>query len=205
MSEPYDVVIIGGGPGGYVAAVRAGQMGLKTAIVEKRGALGGTCLNVGCIPSKALLQSSHHFEMAKHEFADHGIKAKVELDLKTMLGRKNKVVEDLTKGVEFLMKKNKVDYVKGMGVISAVGEVTVTPDGKGAKKEVLKTKNIIVATGSDTTPLPGVDIDEKQIVSSTGALDLTACAEIDGGHRCRCDRLGIRLGVAAFGRGCDGR
>ena len=173
MSEPYDVVIIGGGPGGYVAAVRAGQMGLKTAIVEKRGALGGTCLNVGCIPSKALLQSSHHFEMAKHEFADHGIKAKVELDLKTMLGRKNKVVEDLTKGVEFLMKKNKVDYVKGMGVISAVGEVTVTPDGKGAKKEVLKTKNIIVATGSDTTPLPGVGSDEKQIVSSTGALDLT--------------------------------
>ncbi|MEE8350632.1 MAG: dihydrolipoyl dehydrogenase [Rhodospirillales bacterium] len=168
MSEPYDVVIIGGGPGGYVAAIRAAQLGLKTAIVEKRGALGGTCLNVGCIPSKALLQSSHHYEAANKEFAHHGIKANVSLDLKTMLGRKDKVVSDLTQGVEFLMKKNKVDYVVGEGQITEPGTVVV----KGKKKQTLKTANIIIATGSDVTPLPGVTIDEKQIVSSTGALDL---------------------------------
>lgn len=172
MSDTYDVIIIGAGPGGYVAAVRAGQLGLKTAIVEKREKLGGTCLNVGCIPSKALLQSSHHFEMAEHEFADHGIKAQVSLDLKTMLGRKDKVVDDLTNGIAFLMKKNKVDHIVGTGVITAAGEVTVSPSGKGKKKQVLKTKNIIVATGSDSTPLPGVEVDEKQIVTSTGALAL---------------------------------
>jgi dihydrolipoamide dehydrogenase len=171
MSDTYDVTIIGGGPGGYVAAIRAAQLGMKTAIVEKRGALGGTCLNVGCVPSKALLQSSHHFEMAEHEFADHGIKANVSLDLKTMLGRKNDVVQGLTSGIEFLMKKNKIDYIKGTGVITAVGEVTVTPL-EGKKNQVLKTKNIIVSTGSDSTPLPGVDVDEKQIVTSTGALEL---------------------------------
>lgn len=172
MSDTYDLIIIGAGPGGYVAAVRAGQLGMKTAIVEKRETLGGTCLNVGCIPSKALLQSSHHFEMAEHEFEGHGIKANVSLDLKTMLGRKDKVVEDLTGGVAFLMKKNKVDHISGTGVITAQGEVTVTPSGKGKKKQVLKTKNIIIATGSDSTPLPGVDVDEKQIVTSTGALEL---------------------------------
>ena len=172
MSETYDVIVVGGGPGGYVAAIRAAQLGLKTAVVEKRGRLGGTCLNVGCIPSKALLQSSYYFEMAGHEFAAHGIKAKIELNLKTMLGRKDKVVDDLTKGIEFLMKKNKIDYLVGAGEITKKGEVTVTPNEKGAKKQVLKTKNIIVATGSETTPLPGVDIDEKQIVTSTGALDI---------------------------------
>lgn len=172
MSDTYDVVIIGAGPGGYVAAVRAGQLGLKTAIVEKREKLGGTCLNVGCIPSKALLQSSHHYEMAQHEFAGHGIKAQVSLDLKTMLGRKDKVVDDLTNGVAFLMKKNKVDHIVGTGVVTAAGEVTVSPSGKGKKKQVLKTKNIIIATGSESSPLPGVDVDEKQIVTSTGALEL---------------------------------
>ncbi len=172
MSDTYDVVIVGGGPGGYVAAIRAAQLGLKTTVVEKRGKLGGTCLNVGCIPSKALLQSSHHFEMANHEFADHGIKAQVSLDLKTMLGRKDKVVDDLTGGIEFLMKKNKVDYIVGAGEVTAVGEVTVKPSGKGAKKQVLKSKNIIIATGSESTPLKGVDVDEKQIVTSTGALEL---------------------------------
>lgn len=172
MSDTYDVVIVGGGPGGYVAAIRAAQLGMKTAVVEKRGKLGGTCLNVGCIPSKALLQSSHHYEMANHEFADHGIKAQVSLDLKTMLGRKDKVVEDLTGGIEFLMKKNKIDYVIGAGEITAKDEVTVKPSGKGAKKQVLKTKNIIIATGSESTPLKGVDVDEKQIVTSTGALAL---------------------------------
>jgi len=171
MSDPYDVIIIGGGPGGYVAAIRAAQLGMKVACVEKRGALGGTCLNVGCIPSKALLQSSHHFEQAVHEFADHGIKTgKVGLDLKTMMGRKDKVVGDLTKGIEFLLKKNKVDYIIGTGVITSAETVEVSP-AKG-KKQVLKTENIIIATGSDVAPLAGVTIDEKRIVSSTGALAL---------------------------------
>jgi dihydrolipoamide dehydrogenase len=173
MSEPYDLVVIGGGPGGYVAAIRAAQLGLKTAVVEKRGALGGTCLNVGCIPSKALLQSSHHFEVAAEEFEHHGIKTTgLKLDLKTMLGRKDKVVQELTQGVEFLMKKNKIDYIVGEGLIAAPGDVAVKPAKKGAKKQTLKTENIIIATGSDVTPLKGVKIDEKQIVSSTGALEL---------------------------------
>lgn len=173
MSDAYDLIVIGGGPGGYVAAIRAAQLGLKTGIVEKRGTLGGTCLNVGCIPSKALLQSSHHFDVAANEFDHHGIKAKgLAVDLKAMMGRKEKVVADLTQGVEFLMKKNKVDYIVGEATITAVGEVTVKPPKKGAKKQTLKTENILIATGSDVAPLPGVKIDEKQIVSSTGALDL---------------------------------
>jgi dihydrolipoamide dehydrogenase len=168
---PYDVVVIGGGPGGYVAAIRAAQLGLKTACVENRGSLGGTCLNIGCIPSKVLLQSSHHFGTAEHEFAEHGIKAKVELDLKAMMGRKDQVVTDLTKGIEFLFKKNKVDYVIGTGVITAADTVTVTPP-KDGKAQVLKAENIIIATGSEPTPLKGVDVDEKSIVTSTGALSL---------------------------------
>ena len=170
MSEPYDLIVIGGGPGGYVAAIRAAQLGLSVACVDKRGALGGTCLNVGCIPSKALLQSSHHYEVAIHEFADHGIKAsKVEVDLAAMMKRKDSVVADLTKGIEFLFKKNKVTYIVGSGVITASDEVTVTV---GKKKQALKTENILIATGSDSAPLPGVTVDEKTIVSSTGALAL---------------------------------
>jgi len=173
MSDKYDMVVIGGGPGGYVAAIRAAQLGLKTAIVEKRGALGGTCLNVGCIPSKALLQSSHHFEVASHEFAHHGIMAKaLAVDLKAMLGRKDKVVLDLTQGIEFLMKKNKIDYVKGAGRIAKAGQVAVAPKEKGAKNRTLETETILVATGSEVTPLKGVAIDEQRIVSSTGALEL---------------------------------
>ena len=173
MSDKYDLVVIGGGPGGYVAAIRAAQLGLKTAVVEKRGALGGTCLNVGCIPSKALLQSSHHFDVASHEFAHHGITAKgLAIDLKAMMGRKDKVVLDLTQGIEFLMKKNKVTYVKGAGRIAKAGQVTVAPMEKGAKNRTLETVTIMVATGSEVTPLKGVAIDEKQIVSSTGALEL---------------------------------
>jgi dihydrolipoamide dehydrogenase len=173
MSDPYDLIVIGGGPGGYVGAIRAAQLGLKTAIVEKRGALGGTCLNVGCIPSKAMLQSSHHYEMAAHEFADHGVQVTgLKLDLKTMLARKDKVVGDLTKGIEFLMKKNKIDYIVGTAEITQPGEVSVKPSAKGSRRQKLTTKNIIVATGSEVTPLPGVTIDEKQIVSSTGALAL---------------------------------
>jgi len=173
MADDYDLVVIGGGPGGYVAAIRAAQLGLRTACVEKRGALGGTCLNVGCIPSKALLQSSHHFETTAHELAAHGVKiGNVGLDLATMMKRKDKVVGDLTKGIEFLFKKNKVDYVVGTGVIADSGTVSVTPP-KGGRKKTLKTESILIATGSDVAPLPGVEIDEKRIVSSTGALALS--------------------------------
>ena len=171
MSDTYDVVVVGGGPGGYVAAIRAAQLGLKTACVEKRGTLGGTCLNVGCIPSKALLQSSHHYEAAAHEFAAHGIRTgKLSVDLKTMMARKDKVVGDLTKGIEFLFKKNKVDYIVGAGVIASADTVEV--EAADGERQTLKTKNIIIATGSDVAPLPGVEIDEKRIVSSTGALSL---------------------------------
>ena len=168
----YDVTIIGGGPGGYVAAIRAAQLGLKVALVEKRPTLGGTCLNVGCIPSKALLHSSHLYHQANHAFADFGIKVgKVELDLKTMLANKDGVVGDTIKGVDYLMKKNKITRLVGTGSIPAAGSVEVT--GDDGKTETLTTKNIVIATGSDVAPLPGVDIDEKQIVSSTGALELT--------------------------------
>jgi len=169
--KTYDVVVIGGGPGGYVAAIRAAQLGLKTACVEQRKTLGGTCLNVGCIPSKALLTSSEKFEEAKHSLAGHGIKlGSVELDLPTMMANKNKVVKDNTAGIEFLFKKNKVDWLKGKGRISAKNEVTVEGDG-GA--ETIGAKNIIIATGSESIPVSGVEVDEQRIVTSTGALELT--------------------------------
>lgn len=172
MSEDgYDLVVIGGGPGGYVAAIRAAQLGMKTACVEKRGSLGGTCLNVGCIPSKALLHSSERFAEARLHLAEQGIKiSKVELDLATMMARKDKVVGDLTKGIEFLFKKNKVTYLVGTGSIPKTGEVKVALNGGG--EETLATKAILIATGSESTPLPGVDVDEERIVSSTGALAL---------------------------------
>ncbi len=170
MSENYDLVVIGGGPGGYVAAIRAAQLGLRVACVEKRGALGGTCLNVGCIPSKALLQSSHHFEMAAHDLAGHGVGVgKVKLDLDTMMARKDKVVAELTKGIEFLFKKNKVDYVVGSGRITAADTVAVT---SGKTTQTLKTEAILIATGSDAGSVRDVPIDEERIVSSTGALSL---------------------------------
>jgi dihydrolipoamide dehydrogenase len=170
MSDPYDLIVIGGGPGGYVAAIRAAQLGLKTACVEKRGALGGTCLNVGCIPSKALLQSSEKYEETVHELATHGIGVgDVKLNLKEMLARKDKIVGDLTKGIEFLFKKNKVDYLKGAGSIDKAGTVKVS---NGSGEQVLESRNILIATGSESMPIPGVDVDEKKIVSSTGALDI---------------------------------
>ena len=166
MADTYDVVIIGGGPGGYNCAIRAGQLGLKTAIIEKRGKLGGTCLNVGCIPSKALLHASELFDAAKNQFAGLGIKTgKVELDLKAMMGQKDDAVEGLTQGVEFLMKKNKVDYIKGFGKITGPGKVEV--DGK-----TLTTKNIVIATGSEPSTLPNIEIDEERVVTNTGALAL---------------------------------
>jgi len=162
----FDVLIIGGGPGGYVAAIRAAQLGLKTACVDTRSTLGGTCLNVGCIPSKALLQSSHLFEQAGHDLAGHGVGVSApKLDLSTMLGRKDGIVGDLTKGIDFLFKKNKITRLQGLGVITKPGEVKVGD-------ETYSAKHIIIATGSEPAPLPGVEVDEKQIVTSTGALDL---------------------------------
>jgi len=167
----YDFVVIGGGPGGYVAAIRAAQLGLKTVCVESRGRLGGTCLNVGCIPSKALLQSSEKYEETARHLAAHGVRATgVALDLPAMLQRKDKVVDELTRGIEFLFKKNKVDYLSGRGRLAGGGRVEVLlADGGTAG---LTAKHICVATGSESTPLPGVAVDEKRIVSSTGALAL---------------------------------
>jgi dihydrolipoamide dehydrogenase len=171
MSENYDVVVIGGGPGGYVCAIRAAQLGLKVACVEKRGALGGTCLNVGCIPSKALLHSSHLFEEASEHFDTHGIEvSKPKVNLEKMMARKDKVVDSNVKGIEFLFKKNKVTYVKGAGEITSPTEVKVALLDGG--EETLTAKNIVIATGSEVTPLPGVEIDEDKIVSSTGALTI---------------------------------
>ncbi len=168
MSEKsYDVIIIGGGPGGYVCAIRCAQLGLKVACVEKRSTLGGTCLNVGCIPSKALLSASHKYEEVGKHVEKMGVKiGKVDLDLKAMMAHKDNVIADNTKGIEFLFKKNKIDWLKGWGSISAKGEVTVD-------KVKYKAKYIVIASGSDVISLPNVEIDEKQIVSSTGALELS--------------------------------
>lgn len=174
MSEQtYDLVVIGGGPGGYVAAIKAAQLGMRVACVEKRGRLGGTCLNIGCIPSKALLHSSHLFDEARHGMAKRGVKISgVELDLGAMMDDKDKTVDGLTKGIEFLFKKNKVDYVVGRGQITGAGKVLVASNGGTDTTRELQAKNILIATGSDVMPLPGVKIDERRIVSSTGALDL---------------------------------
>ena len=166
----YDVVIIGGGPGGYNAAIRAGQLGMKAAIVEGRETLGGTCLNVGCIPSKALLHASELFEMANKDFAGMGIDVKPSLNLKQMMANKAESVTGLTKGVEFLMKKNKVEWLKGWGRIAGPGKVVVkAADGSETTHEA---KNIVIATGSEPSSLPGVVVDNNRIVDSTGALSL---------------------------------
>jgi dihydrolipoamide dehydrogenase len=167
----FDLIVIGSGPGGYVCAIRAAQLGLKTACVEKRRTLGGTCLNVGCIPSKAMLQSSHKFEEAGHALALHGVKVNgVGLDLDTMLTRKEKVVGENVKGIEFLFRKNKVTWLKGAARLDAAGKVVVKADGGG--EETYTAKSIVIATGSESTPLNGVEIDEEQVVTSTGALEL---------------------------------
>jgi dihydrolipoamide dehydrogenase len=172
----YDLIVIGTGPGGYVCAIRAAQLGLKTAVVEKEKTFGGTCLNVGCIPSKALLHASELFEEAGHSFAKMGIVVPApQLDLKTMLHFKDEAVEGNTKGVEFLLKKNKVDSFKGVGRITAPGKVEVTAaDGS---KQTVETKSIVIATGSDVARLKGIEIDEKRIVSSTGAIALEKVPE----------------------------
>ena len=172
MADNFDVVIIGGGPGGHNCAIRAGQLGMKVACVDSRGVFGGTCLNVGCIPSKALLNTTELYEEAKDRFPKMGILARdLAVDLKSMMAHKDKVVGELTKGVEFLFKKNKVEPIVGEARIASPGKVEVkTKDGA----RELVTKHIVIATGSDVAPLPGVTIDEKQIVSSTGALTLGA-------------------------------
>ena len=165
MPDSFDLIVIGSGPGGYVCAIRAAQLGMKVACVEKRETLGGTCLNIGCIPSKALLQSSENFDEIAHKFADHGITVEgIKLDLARMQARKGEVVSANVKGVEFLFRKNKVTWLKGSGKITAPGKVEVA----GTTYEA---KNIVLATGSESVPLKGVEVDEKRIVTSTGALE----------------------------------
>ena len=186
MAETFDVIIIGAGPGGYVCALRAAQLGMKVACVEKRATLGGTCLNIGCIPSKALLQSSENLHAVQHDFAQHGIDVdNIRVDLARMQARKGEVVAANVKGVEFLFNKNHVAWLKGEGRIEAPARVAVD----GTEYE---TKSIVIATGSDSIALPGVTIDEQHIVSSTGALELSAVPKslvvIGGGY------IGLELG-----------
>ncbi|WP_207540116.1 dihydrolipoyl dehydrogenase [Sabulicella rubraurantiaca] len=186
MSDSFDVIVIGAGPGGYVCAIRAAQLGMKVACVEKRATLGGTCLNVGCIPSKALLQSSEHFEEAKHKLADHGVQVgSVGLDLARMQARKGEVVSSNVKGIEFLFRKHKVTWLKGEGRITAPGKVAVNGEEYAAK-------HIVIATGSESIPLPGVEVDEQRVVTSTGGLELDKVpghlVVIGGGY------IGLELG-----------
>jgi dihydrolipoamide dehydrogenase len=196
--QAFDLIVIGGGPGGYVAAIRAAQLGMSVACVDKRATLGGTCLNVGCIPSKALLQSSEKFVEAGHDLAAHGVAVSgVKLDLTTMLARKDQVVDGLTKGIGFLFKKNKVQQFTGAATLKGAGKVEVAPaDGKG-KAETLTGKRILIATGSESMPLPGVETDEKQIVTSTGALALPKVPKhlvvVGGGY------IGLEMG-SVWGR-----
>lgn len=172
MTDTFDVVIIGGGPGGYNCAIRAGQLGLSVACIEKRATLGGTCLNVGCIPSKALLHASEYFEAAQNDFAKMGIKTGgVELDLPQMMAQKSEAVKGLTEGIAYLFKKNNVTHINGTGHIDGPGRVTVTGENG---VETLTAKNIVIATGSEPTPLPGLTVDEKRIVTNRGALSLQA-------------------------------
>ena len=170
MDNSFDVIVIGSGPGGYVAAIRSAQLGLKTACVESRKTLGGTCLNVGCIPSKSLLNASELYHKALNKFSELGIETgPIKLNLNKMMTNKNKSVFALTKGIEFLFKKNKITHLKGKGLIQNNNTVSVVDESK--KKNIYKAKNIIIATGSIPTSLPGIKIDEKIIVSSTGALN----------------------------------
>jgi dihydrolipoamide dehydrogenase len=186
MADSFDVIIIGSGPGGYVCAIRAAQLGMKVACVEKRATLGGTCLNIGCIPSKALLQSSEEFDRTTHALKNHGVLVDtVKLDLARMQARKAEVVTANVKGVEFLFRKNKVTWLKGTGRIVGAGKVDV--DGT-----IYDTKHIVIATGSESVPLAGVEVDERQIVTSTGGLELDAVpghlVVIGGGY------IGLELG-----------
>ena len=191
MEKNFDIVVIGGGPGGYVCAIRAAQLGLKAACVESRGALGGTCLNVGCIPSKSLLNLSENFHKAKKDFNQQGIEIDgIKLNIDKMMSNKNKSIQVLTKGVEFLFKKNKVTYFKGKGVLFSKNDIVVYDSSKNRIN--IKAKNIVIATGSEASPLPGVNVDEKNIVSSTGALSFNKVpkklAVIGGGY------IGLEMG-----------
>ena len=190
MVEQFDLAVIGGGPGGYVAAIRAAQLGMKVACIEKRGALGGTCLNVGCIPSKALLYSSELYEKAQHEYAAHGIKlSKIELDLAAMMKRKEDVISGLTKGIEGLFRKNKITYLQGFASFVDTNNLKIKND---KEEQQITAKNIIIATGSEIMSLPGIEIDESKIVSSTGALSLKEVPKkmvvIGGGY------IGLEMG-----------
>ncbi|NJM34035.1 MAG: FAD-dependent oxidoreductase, partial [Rhodomicrobium sp.] len=173
MAESYDLIVIGTGPGGYVCAIRAAQLGMRVAVVEKRATHGGTCLNVGCIPSKALLHSSELFEEAANGMSHMGIKVSPKLDLKAMLAYKAEGVDGNVKGVDFLFKKNKIDSYHGAGRIVSAGKVEVRLEN-GGDVQTLTAKAIVIATGSDVARLPGIEIDEKSVVSSTGALDFSA-------------------------------
>ena len=191
MENNFDLVVIGGGPGGYVCAIRASQLGLKTACIESRGALGGTCLNVGCIPSKSLLNLSENFHKAKKDFNQQGIEIDgIKLNIQKMMTNKNKSIQVLTKGVEFLFKKNKVTYFKGKGVLFSKNDVVIYESDN--KRNNIKAKNIVIATGSTVTSLPSINIDEKNIVSSTGALSFDKVpkklAVIGGGY------IGLEMG-----------
>ena len=191
MENNFDLVVIGGGPGGYVCAIRAAQLGLKTACVESRGALGGTCLNVGCIPSKSLLNLSENFHKAQKDFNQQGIEIEgIKLNIEKMMLNKNKSIQVLTKGVEFLFKKNKVTYFKGKGVLFSKNDVVIYESNN--KRTNIKTKNIVIATGSEVASLPGINIDEKNVVSSTGALSFDKVpkklAVIGGGY------IGLEMG-----------
>ena len=191
MPDRYDVIVIGGGPGGYVAAIRAAQLGLRTACVDGRGSLGGTCLNIGCIPSKALLQSSEKFAEAGRRLAEHGVKVgEVTLDLSQMMARKDQVVTTLTRGVEFLFRKNKVDWLKGTGRIVAPDRVAVS--GADGTAQEVEAGALVIATGSESATLPGIAIDERRVLSSTGALALDRVPErlvvVGGGY------IGLELG-----------
>ena len=187
--QEFDLVVIGGGPGGYTGAIRASQLGMKVACVEKRKTLGGTCLNVGCIPSKALLNFSEKYEDAREHFADIGINTSVKLDLEKMLAKKNKVVDDLCKGIESLFAKNKITKLVGSGKILDQNTIEII---NGSNVEKIKAKNILIATGSEVIDINGVAVDEKSIVSSTGALSLQKVPKelvvIGGGY------IGLELG-----------
>jgi len=191
MADSFDVVVIGGGPGGYIAAIRAAQLGMTVACVEKEKTLGGTCTNVGCIPSKALLHASHMYEEAQTGFAGFGISTgKVSIDVAKLIAAKADIVSGNVKGIDFLFKKNKIERVLGKGRIAAAGKVAVT--GEGGER-MLDAKNIIIATGSEVMPLAGVEVDEKRIVTSTGALDMTKVPKhlivIGGGY------IGLEMGM----------
>jgi len=189
MSEKFDVTVIGGGPGGYVCAIRLSQLGLKTACIEFRGSLGGTCLNVGCIPSKNLLNFSENFHKAKN-FTNIGIEVgEVKLNLSKMMKNKDKAVADLTKGIEFLFKKNKVTYFKGKGSFKSSNEISILADNK---ETVIQTDKTIISTGSEPVSIPGIDFDEEKILSSTGALSISKLPKkmiiVGGGY------IGLEMG-----------